>query len=167
MSNRLLERAAAEFEHYIIRLHAAVPDREGFAKACVPWSRTPLRFAQSEIPGLVREIQRVLQARAFFAQAEPAWAPLPVGDETTPLLRSASGPMCLLGNFACSLMMLSYDYLQHPPFFDYACGVMFNPHAPNHVRDDPELQAEFPARELPGLCGRLVWFNPTERIVAA
>jgi hypothetical protein len=40
---------------------------------------------------------------------------------------------------------------------DPGCGVMAHPSAPNHVRDDPELQAEFPARALPGLCGRLVW----------
>jgi hypothetical protein len=61
-----------------------VPDRDGLVKACVPWSRHALRFEQSEIPGLVREIRNVLRARALFAQAAPAWAPLPVGDEITP-----------------------------------------------------------------------------------
>ena len=158
MSDRLLERAAVEFEHYVIALHAAVPDREGLAQAPVPWSRTGLRFAQTEIPGLVHEIRRVLRARALFAQAAPAWAPLPVGDEITPLLR-ATGAMCLLGHYACSLLMMSYDYLGHPTFYDYGAGVMAHPRAPSHVRDDVELQAEFPARELPGLCGRLVWFG--------
>jgi hypothetical protein len=130
----------------------------------VPWSRHAVRFTQSEIPGLLREIRKVLRARALFARAAPDWAPLPVGDEISPLLHATSGPMCLLGNYACSLMMLSYDYLRHPSFFDYGCGVMFNSRAPQHVRNDPGLQAEFPAKELPGLCGRLVWFNPTERI---
>jgi hypothetical protein len=158
MSDRLQERAAVEFEHYVIGLHNSVPDREGTAKACVPWSRHGLRFTQSEIPGLVREIRNVLRARALFAQAAPGWAPLPVGDEITPLLH-ATGGMCLLGHYACSLMMLNYDYLGHPSFYDYGCGVLAHPRAPNHVRDDPELQAKFPARELPGLCGRLVWFG--------
>ena len=56
-------------------------------------------------------------------------------------------------------MMMSYDYSGHASFFDYGCGVMAHPRAPDHVRDDPELQAEFPAKELPGLSGRLVWYG--------
>ena len=86
-----------------------------------------------------------------LAQA-PVWAnPLPVGDEISPLLRSTSGPMSLLGYYACSLMMASYDYPGHASFFDYGCGVMVHSSAPDHVRDAPELQAEFPAKELPGV----------------
>ena len=96
----------------------------------------------------------------MFARDAPAWAiPLPVGDEICPLLRSTSGPICLLGHYACSLMMMSYDYSAHPSLSVFGCGVMAHPSAPDHVRDDPELQAEFPAKELPGLCGRLVWFG--------
>ena len=59
----------------------------------------------------------MLLAQARHAQAAPPWAiPLPVGDEISPLLRSTSGPMCLLGNFACSVMMVGYDYLGTPRF---------------------------------------------------
>jgi hypothetical protein len=55
--------------------------------------------------------------------------------------------------------MLNYDFRTHPSFHDFNRGVMAHPRAPEHVRNDPELRAEFPARELPGLCGRLVWFG--------
>jgi hypothetical protein len=38
------------------------------------------------------------------------------------------------------------------------------------VRDDIELQAEFPAKELPGLSSRMLWFgerlSPAERLRA-
>ena len=103
--------------------------------------------------------RKVLLARAQFAVTGPAWAqPLPVGDEITPLLK-ATGAMYLLGAYSCSLIMLGYNFQVHPSFYDYGCGVMNHPRAPEHVRGDPELQAEFPARELPGFCGRLVWFG--------
>jgi hypothetical protein len=70
----------------------------------------------------------------------------------------STGAMHLLGLYACSLMMLSYDCLGHPSFQTYGCGVMAHPDAPDHVRNDPELQVEFPAKELPGL-HRMVWFG--------
>ena len=158
MSDRLLERAAVEFEHYVVGLHNSVPDREGLAKARVPWSRTSCGSRQAKSRGLVREIRNVLRARALFAQAAPAWAPLPVGDEISPLLH-ATGGMCLLGHYACSLMMMSYDYLGHPTFATFASGVMAHPRAPDHVRDDPELRCEFPARGIAGVVWPvgLVW----------
>jgi len=56
-------------------------------------------------------------------------------------------------------MMMGYDYLGHPSIFVYGSGVMAHPCAPDHVRNDPELRCEFPARELPGLCSRLVWLG--------
>ena len=36
---------------------------------------------------------------------------------------------------------------------------MAHPRAPDCVRNDVELQAEFPAKDLPGLCGRLIWYG--------
>jgi hypothetical protein len=121
-------------------------------------------FTQSEIPGLIRTIREVLEARAWFATTGPTWAqPLPVDTECSALLK-ARGPMHLLGLYACSLSMLSYDYRVHPTFHAFGCGVMAHPRAPSHVRDDPDLQAEFPAKPLPGLCNRLVWLG--ERLPA-
>ena len=72
--------------------------------------------------------------------------------------------MRLLGAYAFSLQMLDYDFVEHPSFFDFGCGVMALPGAPKDIRDDPELQVEFPVKALPGLCGRLIWFG--ERLQA-
>jgi hypothetical protein len=158
MSDRLMERCAIEFERFVIGLSTARPDREGIAEAPVPWSRNGVTFTQSEIPRLIREIREVLEARAWFLETAPRWAqPLPIGPELSPLFQ-ARGAMHLLGRFACSLWMLGYyDYRVHPDFHAYGCGVMAHPHCPDHVRDDPQLQAEFPAQPLPGLGNRLMW----------
>jgi hypothetical protein len=157
MSDRLLERCAIEFERYVVGLNTARPDHEGVAEAPVPWSRNGVTFTQSEVPGLIRQIREVLEAQAFFAEAAPRWAPLPVATECCALLK-ARGPMHLLGLYACSLWMLGYyDYRVHPTFQAYGSGVMAHPHCPDHVRDDPQLRAEFPAKMLPGLCNRLMW----------
>jgi hypothetical protein len=67
--------------------------------------------------------------------------------------------MHVLGCYSCSLQMMNYDYVGHPRFHAFACGMMAHPAAPEHVRNDPELQAEFPARPLPGLSGRMIWFG--------
>ena len=165
MLDRILERSAVELERFVNGFVDSVPDRRGIAEAPVPWSRTAWRFSRSEIPQLIREVRTVLLAQAYHSCRAPAWAdPLPVGDEIAPLLHSTSGPMHLLGLFSCSLMMMSYDYPAHPSFTTFGCGVMAHPRAPDHVRDDPELRCEFPARELPGLGGMMIWFG--ERLPA-
>ena len=58
-----------------------------------------------------------------------------------------------------------WDYRTHPSFFDFACGLMALPHTPDCLRDDPELQREFPptlatARVLAGVDGGLGWNTP-------
>jgi hypothetical protein len=46
----------------------------------------------------------------------------------------------------------------HPRFTEFACGVMAFDATPAEIRDDPDLQREFPARELEGLTdGWLAW----------
>jgi hypothetical protein len=122
MCDRLMERCAIEFERYVVELHKAVPNHEGIAQAPVPWSRSGVTFTQSEIPGLIRSVREVLEARAWFAMTGPTWAqPLPVDSECSPLLK-ARGPMYLLGLYACSLWMLSYDYRVHPRSMPSAAG---------------------------------------------
>jgi hypothetical protein len=67
--------------------------------------------------------------------------------------------MHLLGLYAFSLQLMNYEYLGHPMLHDFCRDVMAHPRAPDHVRDDLELQEEFPARELPGLSDRMIWFS--------
>ena len=86
------------------------------------------------------------------------------------VLYKAEGAMHILGCYALSLEAMDHDYLKHPRFYDFACGMMAHLSAPDHVRYDIDLQAEFPAKELPGLCGRMMWsgkgLRPTERLRA-
>ena len=159
MSDRILERTAIRLDQFIAAINESAPDCCGIAELAVPWSHSPMRFSQAEIPHLIFETRNVLLASAMFASAAPRWCqPLPVGAEIAPLLQS-TGSMHLLGLYSCSLMMMGYDYPAHPSLHTFGSGVMAHPKAPDHVRDDPELRCEFPAKELPGLCSRMVWFG--------
>ena len=165
MRSLLQERCAIEFENYVAGILASKPDCCGQAGADTPWG--PWGFTQDGIPHLIRDIHAALDAKVWwFSEYGPRWGPLPMGKECAALFR-ARGPLYLLGAYAFSLQMLNFDYLRHPQPFDYFCGAMFHPNTPEHVRGDPELRAEFPAKELPGLDNRLIWYSPTERIVAA
>jgi hypothetical protein len=42
--------------------------------------------------------------------------------------------------------------------------MMAHPDAPEHVRNDMDLQAEFPAKELRGLSSRMIWFGERLRL---
>jgi hypothetical protein len=156
MSDRVFARASIELEHFVTGINSSVPARNGVAEAAVPWSRNHVRFRQNQIPDLKRQTMNVLLSRALFVDDAPDWAPLPVGDEIPPLL-GTTGPMHLLGLYAASLKAAGYNFLQHPTFNVFGCGVMAHPCAPGHVRNDQELRCEFPARELPGLCCELIW----------
>ena len=59
--------------------------------------------------------------------------------------------------YTYSLRRLGYDYLKHPSFFDYACGVMAHPDGPDYLLSDTECLAEFPAKVLPGLVDGIHW----------
>jgi hypothetical protein len=162
MTNRLVERCAIDFERYTAELHSKVAaERSGIATYSIHIAPYQMNYRASDIPYLIREARTAYEARARFALEGPAWAqPLPLGNECTAFFR-ARGAMHLLGLYALSLELLSYDYLKHPRFHEFGCGVMANEAAPAHVRDDPELREEFPAKPLPGLGGRLIWFCPS------
>jgi hypothetical protein len=167
MNDRLLERCTIEFESCVAKLHSGVSDRCRISRTRFPLAPYEVEYTKSDIPWLIHEIRRAYDARAAFALEGPTWAQmLPLGDECTAFIR-ATGPMHLLGCYAFSLQLMGYDYFGHPRFYNFGCGVMAHPDAPKHVRDDPELQTEFPAKELPGLGSRMVWFGeslqPSER----
>ena len=52
--------------------------------------------------------------------------------------------MHLLGAYAFSLQMLDYNFVEHPSFFDFGCGVMAHPNLRNMCGIDLELREEFP-----------------------
>ena len=155
----LQERCELEFERYVAGIHASKFDDLGMACVSVPWARSGWGITKAGIPHVIGDIQAALDARIWFSVHGPDWAQeLPLGDECYPMME-ASGLLHLLGRYGFSLWLLDFDYLTHPQIYEFSCGLMASPQTPEHVREDPELLAEFPARELPGLCGRLVWFG--------
>jgi len=158
MHDRLRERSGIECERYVVDLLASKPDELGMISA-----RTPLCDAytimQTGVPHLINQIRAALDAKIWFSETEPDWGPLPMGPfECGPLLHASGAPF-LLGCYAFSLELNHFDYLGHPQITDFCRGAMAHPDAPDHVRNDLELRMDFPAKELPGLYGRLVWLG--------
>jgi hypothetical protein len=166
MTNRLIERATLEFENFVVKLHDAVAHR---SLIDIPWAPFTQLVTEANIPAVEQGARKAFEARAMFAVENPGWGALPLGNECNALIK-ATGAMHLLGLYAFSLQLMGYDYFGHPRFYDFGCGVMAHPDAPEHVRDDPELMEEFCVRPLPGLDGRLIWFGerlpPVERLFA-
>jgi hypothetical protein len=165
-SNRLVERAALEFENFIVKLHDAVASHR---QVDIPWAPYEQVITKAHIPAVTREVRKAFESRAMFAVEYPAWSPLPLGSECNALIR-ATGALHLLGLYSFSLQLMGHNYFSHPRFHTFACGVMAHPSAPEHVRNDIGLEEEFPAKPLLGLDGRLLWFGeslqPGERLLA-
>src|SRR5262245_47995772 len=90
------------------------------------------RWHTLKTPSQTRSISpaEAYEARARFAVEGPAWAQmLPIGEECYPL-QKATGAMHVLGCYAFSLQLMSHDYLRHPKFYRFACGMMAHPDAP-------------------------------------
>jgi hypothetical protein len=162
MHSNLEELCAAEFERYVTEVRGAKFDQWGQASVDVPWG-TGWGITRAGVPHLIDNIHAALAAKVWFSKHGPAWAiqPLPMGANCIALFRT-TGAMYLLGCWVFSLQMLNYDYIEHPQLYDFCCGATAHSNAPKHVREHPTLCKEFPPKELPGLCRRLIWFNPAE-----
>jgi hypothetical protein len=98
-------------------------------------------------------------APAHFALHGPSNAPpLPIGyDEREHTKRQ--GPLAkLVGLYARSLENRKYDMAEHPPFDEYARGVMASDHnGHSELKEDVQLKKLFPPCELSGLGPGLYW----------
>ena len=106
---------------------------------------------------------RAVLAQQWFATNGPVDAdlqPLPLGYNERESLKKG-GATHVLAWYARSLDVLAYDIIQHPSFYDYACGVMASSeHAPAFITADPLLQRRFMPRPLSGLISGLIWLPP-------
>jgi hypothetical protein len=120
---------------------------------------TDLDIAIADIPKLKNLVRAALRARAWFDKHGPAWAkPLPLSnDERESLFRSKCPYMYIAARYSWSLQGRDFDYLDHPQLFDYARGLMASEYTASYLRDDPQLQAEFPPKLLPGLTSSYRW----------
>jgi hypothetical protein len=104
-----------------------------------------------------------LCAREQFRRTAPPWAPLlPLRDEDCDeLVNDDDRRLNLVGYYCSSMRHAEWDYQQHPPFAVFASGLLAYPSTPGPIRNDRELQREFPPLRLKGLCdGRPHWRSP-------
>lgn len=116
-------------------------------------------------PQIEQAVLAVL-ARQWFTDNGPADAdlqPLPLGYDERESLKKGGAPH-ILAWYARSLETLDYDVIEHPSFYDYACGVMASSeHAPAFITEDQQLKRRFPPRRLSGLICGLYWQPEKER----
>jgi hypothetical protein len=157
----LVKLGACEFEHYVDVLFQGSRKRgDGY---CPIIKRLYPELDNDYLVKLKRLTCAALAARKWFRQHGQPGIILPLNfADIERAQRDEESRVNLVGLYGSSLMMLEYDYLTHPPFHDYACGVMAYKHAPHYayLRDDPELQQEFPPKPLAGLDKGLNWRTP-------
>src|SRR6266851_2990832 len=102
-----------------------------------------------------------LLAREWFAVNGPPDAPpLPLYDFDS--YRGARGLKGVVGFYARSLSRQNYDVRKHPPFDDFACGLMAINTGLWGIEKDENLKRRFPPRPLEGMTPSAFWAPPEE-----
>jgi hypothetical protein len=102
--------------------------------------------------------RQALRAGAWRRANSPAGAPaLPLNDEVRESIKRDGGLSYVIVLFARSLAMWDYVLDGHPPFDDYARGVMASPLAPDFLTGDASLLRLYPPKPLPGLGAGLIY----------
>jgi hypothetical protein len=108
-----------------------------------------------------RDAVRALRARELFAENGPPDAPpLPLSHDEIEDAKNARGLTRVVGSYARSLAARDWNLPEHPPFDDYARGVMASDYAPYFIKNNAALVRRFPPRSLPGLGPGLCWQPP-------
>src|SRR5262245_18867833 len=112
---------------------------------------------QDNIRPLKKLVRAALAAREWFYENGPEdLQPLPLSYGEREALKS-KGASHIRAWYARSLECRDYDVSEHPPFDDYARGVMASEHAPEFITENEELRQRFPPRPLKGLGPGLYW----------
>jgi len=111
-----------------------------------------------DVPTLIRLNRAGLHTRAWHGRYGPAYAqPLPLSDREIIRVFTTNEPLpILVGEYSLSLRARDYDYLGHPPFFNYCQGRMADLRTPEYLRSE-EMLREFPEKPLAGLNERGRW----------
>jgi hypothetical protein len=126
--------------------------------ALTPYTEEPFSIrCESSFPLVRHMVCRAVAARESFRETAPHWAPeLPLNSaDCEKMISGKSNRIALVGYFGRSWVCANWG--SHPTFRHYACGLMACEYTPEHTRNDPELQREYPPRELPGLDQSLCW----------
>jgi hypothetical protein len=104
-----------------------------------------------------------LRAREWFAVNGPRDAPpLPISHEDVEDYRNARGLAGVVGFYARSLSRQNYDVRKHPPFDDFARGLMTINTGLWGIEKDENLKRRFPPCPLEGMTSCAFWAPPEE-----
>jgi hypothetical protein len=166
MHDKLLETCENEFERGVKSLFenalwipgTGTKEIPVIGGRFLPYGKVP--------PGLCERVYRALCSREQFHRDKPAWAPaLPLHEKTIAAMERADSIwLRLVGLYACSLRKTEWHYEIHPDFHSYCSGLMSYRATPDRIRNDRELQREFPPRELVGLCDGALYWRSFEQI---
>ena len=163
MDDRLSEASVRELERVVemkFAAAAALPGADSFLTTpFIPIPAIGGKFFAGFEPHYLRlQVVAALVARERFRLSAPSWAPaLPLSYEDIAVMENADSPQLqTVGLYAGSLRWTYWDPA-HPCFASYVSGVLAHPTAPDDLRNDLELQKQFPAKELPGLGAKLSW----------
>jgi hypothetical protein len=115
---------------------------------------------------LVPIVCAALVARERFRQDGPVWAAeLPLyGPLQTEMIEDDNPRLKLVGYYGSSLWSADYNYDRHPRIPAFASGMMAYEHAPDVIRNDPQLQQEYPPCQLEGLCDGILYWRDADLI---
>jgi hypothetical protein len=160
MTNKLIEVCANEFERHLKNLFETASPIPGTGTKEIPVIGGAFLPSPNLPSCLYERVYRALCSREQFHRDKPVWAPpLPLHEKTIAAMEVASStPLRLVGHYAFSLRKSDWHYEIHPDFRSYACGLMHYRATPDRIRNNRELQREFPPNELMGLQdGALHW----------
>jgi len=124
--------------------------------AYAPYTEEPFSIEDQSL-FLEQTVCCALAARAAFDETAPHWAPeLPISSaDCEKMIRGKSSKIALVGFYGRSLACANWG--RHLSFYDFVCGLLGSEFAPERIRNDLEVQLEFPARKLPGFDKALCW----------
>jgi hypothetical protein len=168
---RLHEACEREFEAYVTRhvdllfdTYATLPGAGNIYTAQrlpIPLINEPGFFAGLDFPWHREDVRAAMIARERFNRTSPIWSPiLPLRqDECKYLQNEDSAQLNVVGYYGASLRGTGWS-AEHPCFCQYVGGLLVHEHAPDYIRNDKLLRAEFLPDRLEGLDDDLTWRSP-------
>ena len=138
----------------------SVPDGEVCEN---PITRGRFESGEDGIAYQKRHARKALWAREWFAlYGPPAALPLPLAQCDWEDMRRSSGLNTLIGFYARSLSFRDWQVLKHPPFEDFACGLMAIPDTgfwdlQGRVGEDARVIKRYPPCPLAGMKPGAYW----------
>jgi hypothetical protein len=106
-------------------------------------------------------VVRILAREWFAVNGPPDAPPLPLSSNDVEDYRIARGLVGIVGFYARSLSAQGYDVQKHPPFDDFARGLMAIETGWG-IEKDEDLKKRFPPHPLTGMLPFVIWAPPKE-----